>query len=129
MRSCENLTIEDILQAWGRNWAKCRIGTEYPCITPSIPFVPVSYVPRYLDTPSDEVYLLVDEFMRWLKKRKPDYALALDHKFVARMEDNDAVRDLKYRIKFDTYRRYIMYAKHMASGFLFARGVNFKINH
>ena len=88
----------------------------------------MSYVPRYLDTPSDEVYLLIDEFMRWLKKHKPDYALVLDHKFVARMEDNDAVRDLKYRIKYGTYCSYIRYSKHMVSGFLVAKGVNFKIS-
>ena len=53
-------SVEQILIRWGNCWAKARIGTEYPSITPGIPVLPSKPRKAYLKHLSDEECLKIE---------------------------------------------------------------------
>lgn len=52
--------VEDILKRWGNCWAKARIGTEYPSVTPSIPVLPSKPKKAWLKHLSDDECLKIE---------------------------------------------------------------------
>lgn len=53
-------SVEKILIRWGNCWGRCRIGTEYPSITPSIPVLPSEPRKAWLKHLSDEECLKIE---------------------------------------------------------------------
>lgn len=53
-------SVEKILVRWGNCWGCCRIGTEYPSITPSIPVLPSEPRKAWLKHLSDEECLKIE---------------------------------------------------------------------
>lgn len=61
-------SVEKILVRWGNCWGRCRIGTEYPSITPSIPVLPSEPRKAWLKHLSDEECLKIERAIMELHK-------------------------------------------------------------
>lgn len=61
-------SVEKILIRWGNCWGRCRIGTEYPSITPSIPVLPSEPRKAWLKHLSDEECLKIEGAIMELHK-------------------------------------------------------------
>lgn len=53
-------SVEKILIQWGNCWGRDRIGTEYPSITPSIPFIQLEPRKAWLKHLSDDECLKIE---------------------------------------------------------------------